>query len=286
MSITPTNHRAFLHLGMTKTGSSFLQQKILAKVEDTAYLHSQIGLITKALESGAERLELKGVTDRDQKVILSHETLHGKAPSRLAPLLNRTFGEATILVVTRAPAQWLRSFYFQRIRNGEDREPQVWLEENEKSLKRQLDFDLLFREYSKSFGAESVYFLPYEMLLSDPLRFLNHVQDIAGLSFEAKEIDMRLVNPSPRPEQIEQMRLANVHLNRLAGGDPELEKEITAFRKGLIRKVTKKAADAGPPTVLQSPIFELEKLKQYSSGFGCLQRHNWYLDYASLYFPF
>lgn len=283
MTIKASDTRPFLHLGATKTGSSFIQQKILGRAEGAVYLHAEVEQLTRAMRENLEVADLGRPLPSDRKVILSHEVLHGRPPEKMAPLLHRTFGDANILMVTRAPAKWLQSFYFQRIRNGEDREPSVWLAEDFKGLSGQLNFNHLHAEYSRAFGAENVYFLPYEMLAAAPGVFLDHLQKIAGLTFDSESFNMSIINRSATTAQMNNMRLANLFLNRLGRRNKDLVKKATEFRNAAVRILTERAPEQRPDDPRPEDLFPAELLAPLYANLDCLNNYPWYQDYAETY---
>lgn len=51
MPITASDTRSFLHLGTTKTGSSFLQQKIFSRAKGVQYFHNEASRLTEAMRA-------------------------------------------------------------------------------------------------------------------------------------------------------------------------------------------------------------------------------------------
>lgn len=247
-------HTAFPASGVPpRPARALFNKKFSAVLKGPYIFHAEVEQLTRAMRENLEIADLGRPIPSDRKVIFSHEVLHGRPPEKMAPLLHRTFRDANILMVTRAPAEWLQSFYFQRIRNGEDREPSIWLAEDFKGLSRQLDFNHLHTGYSRAFGAENVYFLPYEMLATEPRVFLDHLQKIVGLTFDTDSLNMSIINRSATTAQMNNMRLANLFLNRLGRRN-----------KDLVKKATE----------LLAPLY---------ANLDCLSKYPWYQDYAETY---
>lgn len=280
MPITASDTRSFLHLGTTKTGSSFLQQKVFSRAKRVQYFHNEAPRLTEAMRANAKVADLGKPLEANKKKILSHEVLHGRPADRMAPLLYHTFGPSSVLVVTRSPVEWVQSFYFQRIRNGEELAPQDWLEENIEGLSRQLNFDVLQQGYAKVFGSENIHFLPYEMLRAEPLVFLEHLKRIAGLDFDASALEMSFVNRSASVQQMDTMRRANEFLNRLGKRNKDLQKQMTEFRHSVVKQLTQNAAEdrANDPG-----LFSATDLAPLYGGMACLDASPAYTGYHPHY---
>lgn len=274
------DNRAFIHLGMTKTGSSYIQQRIFSQVRNSNYYHDEIDDVTEAMTRGDHVVTFAKPVDPSKKSIFSHESLHGRPAAKAAPLLKRTFGEASILIVLREPAQWVESFYFQRIRNGETRDPSTWLKENKNNLSRQLNIDKLREEYSAVFGVDNFHILPYEMLSLDPTEFFRRLASISGLSFDPQKIDRSKINPSADPECMDAMRQANIALGPFIEDNDELKTLLKDFGRALVRHVTanKPAKDS-----IREQIMPLEELAPLYANLTCLSEYSWYPDYADYY---
>jgi hypothetical protein len=200
--------KLLIHIGLHKTGSSWLQQSV--------FLDRELGFNTI---NAAERREAvydfvnPDVFDYDSKAtrnryrpqldaaeaeglfsVISHERLSGYPSGGgydrrlIADRLHETFPEARILIVLREQRSVIEAMYSQHITDGGTGSVKRYLQTPEPGLGRRpyfrlgfYEYDKLIAYYQKLFGPERVLVLPFEMLRSNADGFLGEVQRFCGL---------------------------------------------------------------------------------------------------------
>jgi hypothetical protein len=145
--------------------------------------------------TSSERLLTPRRHDRDDEV---DDGSADDRRRRVCRRLRRTFGPASILLVTRGFESILISAYSQYVRVGgtlslESHYGTVARESRFEGLRPEDvgDYDAAIRLYRCTFGDENVLVLPYELLRDDPTRFLGRIEEHLGL-------EPKLAPPVPR----------------------------------------------------------------------------------------
>ena len=184
-----TDH--IVHVGMHKTGSTWLQRAVFPTVHGATFLR---GPIFKALlrnlagddfffESTLRSAISEGANGR---ALLSFEGIAGNPwgeepfdPDRGADRLQRVVPTAQIVLVTRQPDSLARSLYAQYIHEGGFQSRRVF--EESTLLTSYLDMDRAIDRFRSRFDRLLV--LRYEQLQSDPAAFIHHLEDYCDISF-------------------------------------------------------------------------------------------------------
>jgi len=157
----------YIHVGLPKTGTTFLQEEIFKKMKNIRYIRD---------------LDITSYVLDDRKTIISHENLAGVSnPSPashrfiIADYLHKLFPDAKIIVGIRDKDSWLYSLYSQHIRNGGSLSFEEFLA---KFDKRCLDFEE-YISYLKSLFSE-VYVYRFEDLIRNKAEFVKKLCDFIG----------------------------------------------------------------------------------------------------------
>lgn len=195
----------FVHIGIHKTGSTWLQRTLFATAADlavagTASAPAEITRHCRQLWSrDYARIDLTGW----QRQLEELSTRHGLAPGEqalsdenlsgdmlsgarhrlIAERLARLWPEARILLVLRHPVSYALSAYDEYARLGGASSFRMLCQGHAApgALIGRLDYRGLVDCYQRLFDPAGVLVLPYELLADDPAHFLRLVTDHVGL---------------------------------------------------------------------------------------------------------
>jgi hypothetical protein len=267
-----------LHIGLQKTASTWLQDKVFesaavgfatvggeAVVKRWLIAPDDIEFDATACRSAfMERIEAVGA-ERLVPVLsaerLSGDMLYGAYDSvRLADRLAETFPGAKVLIVIREQRSMLFSTYQQYVKVGGLLDVGDYLTRASKSHPwpcdlRRYEYDRLVAYYHGLFGREHVLTLPYELFRSEPERFVDRIAAFAGASPDPGTVETlkfrKVVNRSWPPAGIAVKRrlnwLVRERMNPWAPVDG---------RSAAGRRLTKAARDLGrkAPEVIATRI--------------------------------
>lgn len=199
--------RFLIHVGYHKTGTTWLQRQVFSD-EMSHFRLIPRHLIDEALiapnpfefhDSRAEDLihqEMEISLESGRVPVLSHESLSGD-PLRgglrakdLADNVFRAFSDARILIVIREQRSLLLSIYKEYLRRTGVLpvkrlfRPRTIAETRIGGERPRLDyfaFHHFIEYYQQLFGTERVLVLPYELLQSDPMRFMREIAEFMDL---------------------------------------------------------------------------------------------------------
>ncbi|MEI8177565.1 sulfotransferase [Aestuariivirga sp.] len=205
-----------IHIGMHKTGSSWLQvnlftnpesrfwnaapasktrRKSRAKFGSDLFYRSSTGNVLLEDEFNAHDARHKLGADHVPEgrcMVVSHERLSGHPMSNgidrawICRRLHATFPDGKVLLVVREQRSIILSNYMQYLKYGGARSIQGYLfgENDARSptlTPRYWRYHELARLYLDAFGAANVLVLPYEMLRRDPADFAGRICRFAGV---------------------------------------------------------------------------------------------------------
>jgi hypothetical protein len=218
-----------LHVGLHKTGTTWLQRHLFAdpthgffapaqgEARDTQRSKAAASVLIadgagnliseNGFDADAARAELARIgVPQGLRAVVSSERLGGHPFSNgfdrtiLCRRLRAVFGAARILIVIRAQESMLLSNYMQYLKfggwHGIDRYLQPRCDGRQPALS--LDFwryDRLIGLYRSEFGAERVLALPYELLAREPQEFARRICSFAGVAVPADLPFARTENP-------------------------------------------------------------------------------------------
>ena len=177
-----------IHIGFPKTGTTYLQEYFENHPDvwyDQTFFENyhETGKIT-----GENKVNILEITE--QNIVLSEEQLTvwkgalnplgakfqdydiTAQQSETAQHLFELYPNAKILITIRGFDTLLPSLYSQYALNGGTQVFDSFIEAQQSSrLSTLFNYDFIFSIYSKLFGKENVYILPYELLKSNPMAF-------------------------------------------------------------------------------------------------------------------
>ncbi len=203
-----------VHIGYPKTGTTWLQESGFHLLNDVAVLtdHTVTRLLNDLVTSedtpapALVRDYVQHYEGRGQSALLSYEDLSGQVwdggldANRTAKRLKQAFPDPTItvLIVVRAQPSMLLSLYAQYVNEGGWGSLPEFLEGKAEGLNWNPDYlayDRLVDIYEDLFP-ERVVVLPYELLRSDPARFLTTVAGTMGTTLKTVQFERSTMNPS------------------------------------------------------------------------------------------
>ena len=223
-----------IHIGLHKTGTTWLQQRIFADeslgftqvrprtiVDDAFVVCNPFAFDPQQarayFEDFATRTAANGHT-----LVISHERLAGQPLINAAdarPIADRiaaTFPLGKVLLVIREQGAMMLSVYKQYIlRMGRDRYEDLWRERTPRERRRPgpnmevFEYHHLIRYYQGLLGKDRVLVLPFELLCRDGTTFVARIMEFVGRPAPA-EVPAERANVSLSPAGVEVARLLNI----------------------------------------------------------------------------
>lgn len=215
-----------LHIGLPRTGSTFLQRKVFNYLKDVYYTgvnsnktdnahFEKLDYINDNSPPGWSEQEIEELHKyidslAESNILYTNEMLAGKPINMFhnklenALLLKKVFKTPRIFLVIRNQSEWINSYYnetfikkFVPISLGK------FLEVKELLVKPHLNWLDLYSLYVENFGKENILVLPYEMLKNSPQEYLARFYDFFAIEHYIPE-SFEQVNKSLSVEQIKQ----------------------------------------------------------------------------------
>ncbi len=292
--IVSNSEKIVLHLGLCKTGTTFLQRRFFPNLKyanTCGFTDSDLNRYI--LHSGEYTFNPKTATlyfhnlslqsNDPLKIILSSEGFSGnpwdggQTRKRTAERLASVFPEATVMVVFRKPAALLESLYCQYVQCGGTLTRHHFLRHKQHPVNINPDY-FAYGSYLKHlqdlFGDNHVHAYFFEDLKSNPENFLNQMCLDIGLTSTAwnKKILGMQENVSLRPPMLNVMRFLNQFMSspwtptdRTSGKTQTLARRLLKTIQKLF--FSKKSHSALPKTAIidffsdcDNEILLLEKL--------------------------
>lgn len=194
----------YLHVGMPKTGTTFLQARVFPHFKGIGYQDKGVfELLNRIIYSNPILLDLENIREEadrllmkvdEERVLFSHERLFGDMLRNyhdnvyLAGWLKVIFPAAKLLIVIRRQddlvesiyRQSLQSSYYQRINSFLNYRKNTFEDSlDEHGLPsidvKQIDLHRYVMNYVKQFGRDNVAVLPYELLRRDQHTFVDQL---------------------------------------------------------------------------------------------------------------
>ena len=221
MTAGPGRH--LLHVGVHKTGSTWLQQCVFPQARAVAYADPVVGALVANLlhaddedfHADAFRALVADVERRGVRLLISHEGLTGAtwadgiSGDRLARRLGDVIPHADVIVLIRNQAEMLLALYAQYVNEGGTCALADFLagdHEGPRLAADVLDYDRVVSAYRDAFG-ERVWVVPYERVRDDPMQFTRELDDRYDLGLD--EPTLRRVNVSLSPTGLRVLRAWN-----------------------------------------------------------------------------
>ena len=221
-----------VHIGLHKTGTSWLQSVLFTPGNGFCLLHESTApwndALIKGLVQGVDfdphtvaRLA-EGHWDQKNVPVISAERLSGHPASggfdrwEIADRLLRAFPKAKIVIGTREWSSWRRSIYQQLVSEGftgksiQDALPETtWKQPGPHSS--YFDINALVTGYKHRFGAERVFLWSYEQWVEEPALFLQCIADVCEnpLAINALPDVKKRVNASVSMRKTKAQRWSN-----------------------------------------------------------------------------
>ncbi len=231
------NRQYFLHIGMHKTASTYLQKHIFPNFKDVDYYH---GLSS-----------LKGMlfTLSNNKIIISHESFQGspiktikvngpkgwiKTRNHRFNILRDLFPKANIILVLRQHGQWISSMYRQYLHQGGllDYKDFFSIKEDKLIERKGLIYSELVESIMSTFNG-NLLCINYNGLKNNNEKAVDVLQNFIGSTLENKKKSVQ-VNVSVKNYQAKLLKKINFFTESLYD-DPV--QRLTIFkRSGILNK--------------------------------------------------
>ena len=215
-----------IHVGLPKTATTSLQEKVFAAHPGVAYLgpkadYPEFDKVMATL-SFAESLNydaarsarivkdlLSSFTYEEKPLVASYEVLTAQGRDRRlkAERLKALFPNARIVITVRRPEDMLVSMYFQWLKGfgGKRLEApslEAWLDQDWRDAWRgnflRLQYEKVLELYRSLFGRENVLLLFFEDLVDDRAKFARQLSEFIGTDSEATEHLLAKEKSNPR----------------------------------------------------------------------------------------
>jgi len=182
-----------IHIGLHRTGTTFLQKEIFEKVKNINYI----------FDDSIHRIELKEginlISNEGLSLSMPHSLQHRE---QVLDNLQKMFPNARILIGLRKRETWLKSCYYRYILSRGKLTYQEYLEKYANNI---LDFDSYLKDIQKRFG--EIYIYHYEDLRMKPTRTIKGICDFIGIEVPWYLIVKR--NASLKEHQLNALRILN-----------------------------------------------------------------------------
>lgn len=191
----------FIHIGLHRTGTTFLQKNVFPKIRDIEYY----GRFKNEFFSVLNNYALSVNTRVNRKILISDEGLsttpfincNETTVFTYADRLKKIFPTAKIIVTFREKKEWKKSLYNYYLLSFNNT---LSYKEWEKNIFNKKDYDHKeFREYLKKLF-DNVLILHYKDLKRNPHDFIGDICKF--MDVKKPDIKMKIENPSPSPRAI------------------------------------------------------------------------------------
>jgi hypothetical protein len=212
-----------VHIGLHKTGSTWLQKDVFTQSSYRKFISTQDNLgrqifnhIIDASTSEWNPDMVRAYFTAFSSVVLSHESFSGRiwdgSPERFrtAQRLHDVLRNPRILIVLRSQPAMLTSLYAQYIHEGGWSNIHRFLDGTAEGLEldpSHLQYSYLVSRYFEIFGPSNVTVFPYELIRYDRAEFFRRLDSITGESFDASLSTTR--NPTPSAWSINGLAIWN-----------------------------------------------------------------------------
>lgn len=179
----------YIHVGLPKTGTSFLQKEVFPKIKEIDYFGKE-QIITANMKKNKKNL----YSDEG----LSSINIEGENIYKIVERIQKIYPKAKIIITLRKKEEWKKSYYNQTIKkirkNGEDT---LSYAEWEKKVfpRKNIDYEIYVAHLKKLF--DDVLVLDYELLKKNPKAYVKKICDFMGVKmppFKNKVVNKSLKN--------------------------------------------------------------------------------------------
>ena len=295
-----------IHVGCPKAGSTFLQNWF-SQHPEVLYHHGSLGgfedlfdvcrfgadpqiPIPRCLVTSGETLSnpYKDTGTLNVNRHFDRQRIPVKpSQQKVCEVLHALFPQSQILIVTRGFRSIFQSSYSQRVKFGYTQRPQAMFEMVQQSdLHMPFDFNFLIGLYTRSFGAENVLVLPYELLRDDSAAFLRILEAKLGLSHV--ELPLKRLNPSLSPAELYWYPLLSRRVFALTkilprGAQKVQRLYIRSILNNRWQRAIRLLERKWPHKTIGATDFPLESLQLFRGQADCLRDNPLYAPYAADY---
>lgn len=193
----------FFHVGISKTGSTFLQHRVFPQLHDITYIPTnrfkQYKTLTKQSNS--------------PKILLSRE--FDRQMEREVKAWSADFPQTKSILVLRRQDGWIASQYRRFVKNGYGLDFREFIDiENDKGFwQRDNLFFYNYIEILEHYFDHPPLVLLYDDLRTAPLQFIQRIANYTQSSFRAEDLDFTKVHASYNEKQLKVMLQAGKYLN-------------------------------------------------------------------------
>jgi hypothetical protein len=244
----------FFHVGLSKTASTYLQEKVFPLFEEVEYIH-RMYRYNNVFEI-IEKTEKK-------KILISREFDHQfeSELKRFAP----KYPDIKIIVVFRRQDAWIASQYRRFFKNGHIIPFTEFFNLNEdKGIFRKND--LYFTNYidivEKLFTKKPLVLL-YDDLRKDPMAFFDYIAEIMGVKYDKTKVNLKSKHKSYSEKQLKALKAVSKIISvRKDNVKYPFLYQLKRFYTNLIRYSTLYSANLLPDAWFsKEPLINPEDLK-------------------------
>lgn len=265
----PSDRQMLVHVGLHKTGTTWVQQQIFQAGSNEHFRYSEDRTLLRGVWAQPDYGDFDPALARDQimqglqgspdfPVVLSDEILSGLpfhsrfGQGVIMERIAHTFPQAKILITVREQTSLIYSAYGHYLRGGhtasldnflatpKDKSALVWRSILDHSY---YDYEHLHHLYARKFGAKNVMIAPMEWMIGDTQDFLVVMQKFTGHSWPLPSVTTknRKVNPAWTDLARTYIRVAN----RFEDQDARWNKKRKRFSKNAIASKISAATPKG-----------------------------------------
>lgn len=220
--------KVFLHVGMHKTATTFLQAVIFSKIKNVNFIHN-FELGSKVYEDKLNIISNEGFSGNTYHPFKSAEERYIKADR-----LKAMFPDAYVLVGTRMHLTWMPSLYSQYLKRGGALTYEKWKENVDPDY---FDYDRYITYLKKLFGEKKVHVYKFEDLKENHHKFVLGI--CAFLEVDVPEYKNKVYQKGFTPGQKESMRKINKIFKSSQNPSGKLPFEAFRYVLDMVRKTDK-----------------------------------------------
>ncbi|MBD3414015.1 MAG: hypothetical protein GF421_06265 [Candidatus Aminicenantes bacterium] len=266
--------KIFFHVGLAKTGTTYLQHKFFPKLKGIKY-------IQRTQYRNFKYVRIIKKTDFD-KYLISNE--FDRQLKKEVTNIASVFPQAKIIIVLRRHDSWIASQYKRRIKNGYSFSFNEFIDlENDQGFWKQKDlcFYPMLQMIERAFQSKPLV-LFYHELREDPYLFLEKISNFLGASFDKESVDL---TPKHRAFNEKQLKVIRKFSRSLFSQDFQYSEKywlskIQRFLRMIPRYLILFSSLLVPDSFVESsPLIAEEELKKVRESFE--EDWNKCLEYAS-----
>ena len=196
------SQKIFFHVGLSKTGSTFLQHQVFPKLKGIYYLPTlkyrhALKLLPKI---------------HDERVLVSRE--FDQQFEQEVKKFSAQYPQAYPIIVLREHSNWAVSNYKRFVKNGHAISFKEFIDiERDKGLFKKIDFDYeRYIDLLEQYFAQKPLILFYEDLQKEPFKFVRKIMDYTGAELSYSDVNW---NPRHVSYDIDSLKLVRTLSNKI-----------------------------------------------------------------------